>query len=229
MADTDSRVLAVDRGPRTANERLKSSFNNYFWGAVTAAAVLHFAALAFWPTMTAADYGPRSSELEAIDLPPEVEIPPPPEEIPRPLVPVISTDIDIPDDLTIPETTFRENPIDNLPPPPTGSGVDISAEPAYTPYEVKPEPRNRAQIQRDIERNYPSTLRDAGIGGRVVVWLYIDEQGHVQNTRVHTSSGYPQMDQAAENVLRNATFTPALNRDQRVAVWVSFPVTFSSR
>jgi periplasmic protein TonB len=225
----NAQVRTIDRGPRTANERLKTSFNNYFWGSLTAAAVLHFAALAFWPTMTAADYGPRSTELEAIELPPEVEIPPPPEEIPRPLVPVISTDIDIPDDLTIPETTFAENPIDNLPPPPAGTTVDPSAQPVFTPYEVRPEPRNRAQIQRDITRNYPPTLRDAGIGGQVVVWLYIDEQGNVVNTRVQTSSGYPQMDQAAENVLRNATFTPALNRDQRVAVWVAFPVTFSAR
>ncbi|MGI9179437.1 MAG: energy transducer TonB [Longimicrobiaceae bacterium] len=210
----------------TANDRLKSSFGSWFWGSVAVAALIHFALLALWPDMQAADYGFISSELEAIELPPEVEIPPPPEQIQRPQVPVLATEVNINEDLTIPETTFRDNPVTDLPPPPTAGTVDVSQAPTFTPYEVAPEFRDRAALQRLLQQKYPPTLRDAGIGGTVRVWVYINEQGQVQNTRVVESSGYPALDQAATEVMQAVRFTPALNRDQRVAVWVQFPVTF---
>ncbi len=210
----------------TANDRLKRSFQNWFWGAVAAAALLHGAVIAFWPDMTAADFGITSAELEAIELPPEVEIPPPPEQIQRPAVPVLSTNIEIQEDLTIPETTFRDNPVHELPPPPTTGTVDVSQAPTFTPYEVAPEFRDRRALERLLQQRYPPTLRDAGIGGTVRVWVYIDENGDVKNTRVVDSSGYPALDQAAIEVMQAVKFKPALNRDQRVAVWVQFPVTF---
>ncbi len=210
----------------TANDRLKSSFNAWFYGSIAVAALLHFAVIAFWPDMEAADYGIVSGELEAIELPPEVEIPPPPEQIQRPQVPVLSTDISIEEDITIPETTFRDNPVTDLPPPPVGGSVDVSSAPTFTPYEVAPEMTNRSQFQRVLMQRYPPTLRDAGIGGTVRVWVFIDENGNVKNVRVVETSGYPQLDQAAIEAMGEARFRPALNRDQRVAVWVQFPVTF---
>jgi len=210
--------------PRTANERLKDSFSSWFWGSVAAAAVLHFAFMAFWPTMQADDAGIIAHELEALELPPEVEIPPPPEDIPRPAVPVIG-DVDLDDDITIPETTFEDRSVEDLPPPPTGNG-GAGDGPAFTPYEVAPEIRNRAEFQRLLQRNYPRSLQDAGIGGTVVLWLHVDRQGNVQDARVEQSSGQERLDQAAISVVNQVRFSPALNRDERVAVWVQFPVTF---
>lgn len=213
---------------RNANDRLKDSFNSWFWGSITAAALIHFAVLAFWPDMQAADLSITSRELEQVEVIPEVEIPPPPEEIARPAVPVLSTNVNIDENITIQETTFDENPVENLPPPPTDKGVDVSAAPTFTPYDVKPELKNRAEFGRLLERKYPPMLRDAGIGGTVVVHVFIDEAGNVKNTRVQTSSGQPQLDQAAEEVMRGAKFTPALNRDQKVPVWIALPVTFKT-
>ena len=210
----------------TANDRLKGSFTSWFWGSVAVAAVVHGAVIALWPSMTAEDMGIGDSSIEQIELPPEVEIPPPPEQIQRPAIPVISTNVDISEDITIEETTFESNPISDLPPPPTGTGVDVSDAPTFTPYEVAPEMRNRAELIKTIERNYPQTLKDAGIGGTVRVWVFIDESGNVQQTRVVESSGYPQLDEAAEKSMKVVRFSPALNRDQKVPVWVQFPVTF---
>jgi periplasmic protein TonB len=207
-----------------ANARLKESFNSWFWGSVAAAAVLHFLALFIWPSMQADDYTIMAAELEAIELPPEVEIPPPPEDIPRPAVPVIG-DIDIDDDITIAETTIDATAIDDLPPPPSGQG-NIGDQPAFTPYTVSPELRNRAEFSRLLQRRYPSTLRDAGIGGTVLLHVFIDTNGRVQNTRVMESSGYPQLDSAAEEVMQQARFSPAMNREEVVPVWVQLPVTF---
>jgi protein TonB len=216
-------------GERSANDRLKSDFNNWFWAAIVAATVFHFVLLAFFPDMEAADVSYSSRELESVELVQEFEIPPPPEQIQRPAVPVLSTDVNIDEDITIAEVTFDENPVSDLPPPPTGQGVDVSSQPTFTPYEVEPELRNRGDFARRLQREYPPMLKDAGIGGTTVLWVFIDESGAVQSTRVTQSSGYEQLDQAAQRVMEQARFTPALNRDQRVPVWIQLPVTWQVR
>jgi protein TonB len=80
-----------------------------------------------------------------------------------------------------------------------------------------------------LEREYPPLLRDAGVGGTVDVWLFIDDQGVVQRTIVDKSSGHQALDDAALEVARAIEFTPALNRDKRVPVWISLPITFTTR
>lgn len=213
----------------TANDRLKQSWDSWFWGSMIAAILVHFAVFQFWPDLTAADVSFSADELEAIELPPEIEIPPPPEQIARPATPVIA-EADVSEDITIAPTTFEENPVNDLPPPPTSSGeVDLSAGPAFTPYTVGPEITNRGEVQRALTNEYPPLLRDAGIGGTVLVWFYIDENGRVIDTQVNQGSGHAQLDQAALKVADIMRFSPALNRDKRVPVWVSFPITFQVR
>jgi periplasmic protein TonB len=211
----------------TANDRFKRSFGSWFWGSMLAATLVHFAVLAFWPNLEASDVAFTMDEIEAIDLPPEIEIPPPPEQIQRPAEPVI-TEAQIDEDITIAPTTFEDNPMDDLPPPPTEGGVDISDQPTFTPYEVEPEVRNSREVQQALTREYPSILRDAGIGGVVVMWFFIDEEGIVQNVQVNESSGHASLDAAAERVAYEFRFSPALNRDQPVPVWVSIPIRFQT-
>ena len=55
------------------------------------ATLLHFCVFNFWPEMTAADVSIDSEEFTAIELPPEIEIPPPPQAIARPATPVIAS------------------------------------------------------------------------------------------------------------------------------------------
>lgn len=98
--------------------------------------------------------------------------------------------------------------------------------PAFTPFTVAPEIVNRAEVQEALLAEYPPLLRDAGIGGTALLWFYIDEAGAVTDVRVNRSSGSPPLDQAALRVAERMRFSPALNRDERVAVWVSFPITF---
>ncbi len=212
----------------TANDRLKRSFGSWFWGSMVAAAFIHFAIIAFWPTLQASDVAYTQDELEMIDIPPEIEIPPPPEQIQRPANPVI-TDAQIDEDITIAPTTFEDNPIDDLPPPPTDRAVDLSDQPTFTPMTVRPELRNRAQFERLLEREYPALLRDAGIGGTVVIHFFINTQGRVDNHFVAESSGYEALDAAADRIAPQLEFTPARNYDQVVPVWVMIPITFRAR
>lgn len=114
-------------------------------------------------------------------------------------------------------------------PPPAEPDDDLSARPRFTPYSVAPDLTNRSEIQQALEAAYPPALRDERIGGTTRVWFFIDEQGRVQDTRIESSSGHPALDEAALKVAAEMEFTPALNRDQPVPVWVAFPITFQVR
>ena len=215
-------------GTMTANDRFKRSFSGWFWGSMIAATALHFAVFAFWPSLEAEDVSFTADEIEAIELPPEIEIPPPPEAIARPATPVIA-EAALDEDITIAPTTFEDNPVENLPPPPESVETDVSAAPTFTPFTVAPDITNRSEVQRALEREYPPLLRDAGIGGTVKVWFFINENGQVQQTQVNTSSGHSALDEAALRVADVFRFTPALNRDKKVPVWVALDITFTTQ
>jgi len=230
MNAEDSSLMSEEMtiSSNTANDLFKKSFDSWFWGSMIVATLVHVALFQFWPTLTAEDVSFSAEELEAIELPPEIEIPPPPEAISRPATPVIAT-ATVDEDITIAPTTFEDNPVEDLPPPPTETSVDIASAPTFTPMTVRPEIKNRSAVIQAMERGYPPILRDAGIGGQVLVWFFINEQGRVIDNRVANSSGNAQLDEAALRVASIYEFTPALNRDQVVSVWVQIPITFQVR
>ncbi len=215
----------------TANDRFKKSFGALFYCSLILATGAHFAVFNFWPEMTAEVISYSSEELTAIVLPPEIEIPAAPEAISRPAVPIIATG-DIDEDITIALTTFESNPVGELPPPPTlgeTSTSDLARAPVFTPFTVKPDIRNREEVRQALKEEYPPLLREAGLGGMVLVWFFIDEEGQIVRTLIHQSSGFESLDEAALKVADIVQFSPALNRDKRVPVWISLPVTFATR
>lgn len=222
---------AVPQNPnpnaKSRYERLKSRFDSILWSSMILATVVHFAAFAFWPEIEAEDFSFTADELTAVELPPEIDIPPPPKAIARPATPVIAS-TEVSEEITIAPTTFEENPVSELPPPPeaTDDDTDLAARPTFTPFTVAPDILNRDEIVEAMIRAYPPFLRDAGIGGVTKVYFFIDEQGVVKDTRINESSGHAALDEAALKVAGLYRFSPALNRDTRVPVWVSFPVEF---
>ncbi len=212
----------------SANDRFKSSFSTSFWGSMITATVFHFVFFAFLNFGEPEDVSMSMDEIITMDIPPEIEIPPPPEAIARPATPVVTSAV-IDEDITIAPVTFDENPVENLPPPPDEVETDIGAAPVFTPYTVKPDYTNGNEVRRALEREYPPLLRDAGIGGTTIVWFFIDEQGVVQNQVVQSSSGHQALDDAALRVAPVFKFTPALNRDKAVPVWVQLPITFTTK
>ena len=226
MNDRDLHHQTSSRA--AANDRFKKSFNTWLWGSVLTATALHFAMFMFWPDMTAADVSFVSTETEVVVVPPEIEMPPEPEAISRPAIPVITT-ADISEDITISRTTFEDNPVETLVQPRDEEMGSVMDAPGFTPMTVRPSLTNERELQRALEREYPVILRDAGIGGRVIVHLFIDEDGTVQRTLVAESSGHTSLDEAALRVAEVARFTPALNLDKVVPVWIQIPITFQTR
>ena len=111
----------------------------------------------------------------------------------------------------------------------TQQGEDFSAAPTFTPFTVRPDITNRVEVARAMEEGYPPLLRDAGIGGTVSVWFYLDETGKIQRLLVNEGSGHQELDDAALRVATSIRFTPAMNRDEPVPVWISLPITFTTR
>lgn len=208
---------------KTANDEFKRTSSVWTQIGLLAAVMLHFGLFVLVRPFEAADLGGPSDELEAVTLPPEVRIPPPPEQIARPATPRVAQ-VDVAEDVTIAPTTFETNPVENLPPPPSGGSP--ADRPSFIPYDTPPTMRNRGEVQALLQRYYPRNLKDAGIGGRVELWLYVNEQGAVEKSEVKTSSGNGLLDEAAKRVASEMQFTPAKNRDKVTAVWVSQWVTF---
>lgn len=202
------------------------------WLAIILSVGLHFVAFSFWPDMQAEELLVQRSELTSLDLPPEVDIPQAPRAIARPAVPVVAT-TDVSEDVTIAPTTFDANPVSELPLPPppseeTAAGA-LGDQPTFTPFTVRPRLLNKAAAQALLVKEYPQLLKDAGIGGVAQVWFFLDTDGHVLDARIESSSGHVKLDEAALRVARGMKFSPALNRDTRVQVWVRFPIIFEVR
>ena len=91
---------------------------------------------------------------------------------------------------------------------------------------VRPSLTNEREVQRALEREYPTILRDAGIGGTVIVQFFVDEEGIVRRTLVQTSSGHASLDEAPLRVADVFRFTRRSTWDRVVPVWIAIPITF---
>jgi protein TonB len=202
-----------------------------------------------WATMTAGQEVSAEEEIVFIELPPETPPPPPPPlpEVAAPETPpgdvakgfqtLTIPEIILPD-IPLPATGVRIDELDF-----SGQGVeggraagreggppqtDLALAPVFTPMTVRPELLNAPEVQRALVRAYPPLLRDAGIGGTTVIWFFIDETGAVVRTQISKSSGHDALDEVATKVADVMKFSPALNRDRKVKVWVEIPIVFTA-
>ncbi|MDE2877683.1 TonB family protein [Candidatus Palauibacter soopunensis] len=112
------------------------------------------------------------------------------------------------------------------PPVPGEEAVGRGDRPSFIAFDRPPVLRNAAEVGDALVQAYPQNLKEAGIGGRVEMWLYVDTSGMVRNSELKTSSGSDVLDAAAADVVGAMRFEPAMNRDQPTDVWVSQWVTF---
>ena len=104
--------------------------------------------------------------------------------------------------------------------------VDVSEAPTFTPFTERPELLNEEEVREALEEEYPPILRDAGIGGTVQVYFFIDAEGEVQRVVVAGTSGHEALDSAALRVARVFRFSQARNLGEVVPVWIAIPLTF---
>ena len=73
---------------------------------------------------------------------------------------------------------------------------------------------------------YPRASRRAGETGRVLLRVFVDEEGRPRQVLVHRSSGFTRLDEAAIDAVRKARFKPCLDQGRPAAGWALVPLTF---
>lgn len=87
---------------------------------------------------------------------------------------------------------------------------------------------DRGGLGRLLERNYPQRMRDAGMTGRVLLEVIVDEDGHVRpNSARVVETSHPQFGEAAVRASERFRFRPARIGGVAVPVRVTIPILWS--
>jgi TonB family protein len=106
---------------------------------------------------------------------------------------------------------------------------NVSEVPSFTPRTVEPELKNRRTVQQALTTFYPAILRERKVSGTVQLWVRIDEAGKIVKVQIKQSSGEDAFDRAAVQVADVMQFSPAMNRDKNVSVWIQVPIMFKAQ
>lgn len=199
----------------SANTEFKAQYTKYLEIGLLLAILIHAVAFAFWPEYVPSVYKLREERIEVVEIPPEIEIPPPPEEIARPEVAV---EVEASDEASEEETiapTFLD--AENLPPAPPPPPPEPEMFFAFDTYPV---------VTKSATPKYPELARKAEVEGIVVVMVTIDESGRVINAWIAESSA-EVLNQSAIEAAYEFRFTPAKQRDVAVKATISIPFRFS--
>jgi len=96
------------------------------------------------------------------------------------------------------------------------------------PVEVS-QPRFDAGYLKNPAPAYPPASRRLGEEGRVVLRVLVESDGLASEVAIKTSSGFPRLDQAAEDAVRRWKFVPARQGDEAVRAAVLVPIVFNLR
>ena len=199
----------------TAQAELKKKYAKYLEMGFLGAILVHAVAFAFWPEYVPSVYKLREERIEVVEVPPGIEIPPPPEEIVRPEVAVeIEASDDVSEEETIAPTFLDAQNLPPAPPPPPPEPEMFFAFDTYP------------QVLQSAEPEYPDLARRAEVEGLVVVMVTIDENGRVISAWIGQSDA-EILNQAAVTAAYKFRFSPAKQRDVPVKATISIPFRFT--
>jgi protein TonB len=202
-----------------ANVKFKKGYSRYIRYSFVGALVIHFLVFYFSPPFEFQPYVLEEEYFEAVELPEQFNIPPPPKEVSQPAVPIEAEEGEEVDDAAeIAPTSFDK--IDNLPPPPPPP-----SEKARDFYAFDEPP----VLIRYISPRYPALARQAGIEGTVTLSVLIGKDGKVISCRVEQSDVTPAMEKAAMAAARQFVFKPAKQRTVPVQARMAVPIVFKLR
>jgi len=176
------------------------------------------------PRPSPADFPQGPERLRLLDLPPRVDVPPPPGEIEAPPPPRAAVVEAGSPSVGSGPAVSPAPPEPGLEPPPVEGTAKLTSTIAKV--EVAPMVERPEIFRRRLARYSGDVLRRPGAGGVVELHLYVDPRGRVSEVDVAESSGHARLDRAARDVAREIEFLPALNRDRTVGVWVSQRICF---
>ena len=132
---------------------------------------------------------------------------------------------DTPIEIEIDGIDFSDKPEDIISQKPEKSHIIVEEEHnPFIPSEIMPEIiGGLVSISKNIY--YTEIAKRMGIEGRVVVNALVNKMGDVEEVKI-IKGLLPELDKIALEAVRQAKFTPGIQRGKPVKVWVSIPISF---
>lgn len=199
----------------TENDRFKAKYSRYLTIALLISLVIWINVFLFTPELEIEPYRLKEESIEVVDIPDVIDIPPPPQELPKPQVPIeAAPDAEVDEEVDIAETMPDDF---SGPLPSMGGGEGPAAN--FQAFDTKPE---ALRIPAPV---YSEFAREAGFSGVVLVDVLVGTDGRVKQVRLQRGV-HPLLDKAALEAAQRAQFTPGKQRDIPVEVWVTLPYGF---
>ena len=135
-----------------------------------------------------------------------------------------------------PAPTVAAAPPEPPPAPPVPAAAPAVAAPvaservASEPAAPQPmPPRFDAAYLNNPPPAYPSVSRRLGEEGKVMLRVFVEPNGTPSQVKIHQPSGFPRLDAAALDAVRQWRFVPARQGTDRIGAWVLVPVAFNLR
>jgi protein TonB len=164
--------------------------------------------------------------------PPPPEPPPPEPPPPQPEAPVAASEPPPPPQTHVVKKVPKPVPRHQEAPQPTQAYAptpppQLSAAPAPVPSpEASAGYRALLSAWLESHKRYPDAARQRGEEGRAVLRFSVDRSGRVIDFAVTSSSGYPDLDQSVEEMMRGATLPPfpagMPQREMQISVTIRF-------
>lgn len=200
----------------TENLKFKNGYNKYVRNAMYIAIAVHVVLFYITPSFKFKPYVLREEYFEAIELPTQFELPPPPKEITAPAVPIEAAEGEEADeDADIAPTSFDD--LASLPPPPPPPSESASEFYAFDEPPV---------LIKFVNPKYPDLARQAGIEGTVMLNVLVGDDGKVLQVSVLQTDVTPAMDKAAIEAAKQFLFKPAKQRTVPVRARMMVPIRF---
>ena len=215
---------------------LKQTYQKYLTRGLLIASLLHvLGATAYWASIWLEEEEPqmvvRIMKYSELGPPPSITntAAAPAIAVTGPVVkPTVGTPVPVPDAEVSPEQTIASQtdlsavgPLDGAD---DGAAGEVQIEddgppPDFVPFEKHP------QIVKQVIPKYPEIAQRAGVQGTVWVKIWVDKEGKARKAVVLKSDA-DALNQAAVDAAMQHVFTPAMQHNGPVSVWVSMPFKF---
>ncbi len=204
----------------TVQQMVKRGYTRILRYALAGSLIIVGLVSVYSPQYNPSAYKLEEEVFEVVEIPDDIEIPPPPQEVEMPKVPVqIEISDEASDDDTIEDTSFDFT--DDIPMPTSDMGA--GGPKVFYAFDDPPTPIYMAKVK------YPELAREAEMEGLVLVLIFVDERGNVFNVQVLRTT-VPQIlvDEAVAAAWK-CRFKPGKQRQMPVKPTISVPGQFQVR
>lgn len=200
----------------TANDLFKAKYNRTMRWALLLAVLVTLLFFLFSPQIEITPYKLRNKEIEVTDIQEAVDVPPPPQEIPKQIKQVEA----VPDDEAIEDEEIADTLMD------FDETMDFGTsygDAEYAGFEVSQE---KPKLIKFARPDYPEMARASQLEGTVVVKVQVGPDGSVLQAQV-LQAVHPLLDAAAVDAARRCKFIAGKQRGIPVKAWMAIPFVFS--